>query len=216
MSFYLVFVCLAYAISELIFAIKEKQLAFFAKQSGIMIIAIILAFGTAIARLWMTQEYSPYSIRGEKLLTPTEGNNQETQNKDGLDKDYAFSWSQGKMETFTLLIPYFYGGGSGEQLEEGSNVYKTISRAFGKQQADRLTGVGPVVPMYHGDQPFTSGPLYMGAIICFLFVLAMLLLPNRLRWWLLVGTIISMMFAWGRNLAFFNYFLFEIFCHANC
>jgi len=210
-TFYLVFVCLAYSISELIFAIKEKRLAFFAKQAGIMIIAIILAFGTAIARLWMTQEYSPYSIRGEKLLTPTEGNNQETQNKDGLDKDYAFSWSQGKMETFTLLIPYFYGGGSGEQLEEGSNVYKTISRAFGKQQADRLTGVGPVVPMYHGDQPFTSGPLYMGAIICFLFVLAMLLLPNRLRWWLLVGTIISMMFAWGRNLAFFNYFLFDYF-----
>ena len=210
-TFYLIFVCLAYAISELIFAIRENRIPLFAKQSGVIILAIILAFGTAIARLWMTQEYTPYSIRGEQILSSTENPESGDQKKEGLDKEYAFSWSQGKMETFTLLIPYFYGGGSGEMLEEGSNVYETISRSFGKQQADRLTGVGPVVPLYHGDQPFTSGPLYIGAIVCFLFILAMLVLPNKLRWWILAGTIISMMFAWGKNLSFFNYFLFDYF-----
>ncbi len=209
-TFYLIFVCLAYAISELIFAIKENRIPLFAKQSAVIILAIVLAFGTAIARLWMTQEYTPFSIRGEQLLTSTEEGN-SNQKKEGLDKEYAFSWSQGKMETFTLLIPYFYGGGSGEMLEEGSNVYETISRSFGKQQADRLTGVGPVVPLYYGDQPFTSGPLYMGAIVCFLFILAMLVLPNNLRWWILAGAVTSMMFAWGKNLSFFNYFLFDYF-----
>ena len=209
-TFYLVFVCLAYSISELIYAVKANELPFFAKQAGIMIVAILLAFGTAVGRLWMVKEYTPYSMRGEKQLSSTEETASEKKDE-GLDKEYAFNWSQGKMETFTLLIPYFYGGSSGEALKEGSNVYDAISRFFGKQQADKLVGVGPVVPLYHGDQIFTGGPLYMGAIVCFLFILAMLVLPDRFRWWMLAAAIISMMFAWGKNLSFFNYFLFDYF-----
>ena len=209
-TFYLVFVCLAYSISELIFAVKNNEIPMFAKQAGIMVIAIVLAFGTAVGRLWMVKEYTPYSMRGEKQLTSTDAESGEQKNE-GLEKEYAFNWSQGKMETFTLLIPYFYGGSSGESLQKGSNVYETISNLFGKQQADKLVGVGPVVPLYHGDQMFTAGPLYMGAIVCFLFILAMLILPDRMRWWILAGAIISMMFAWGKNLSFFNYFLFDYF-----
>ncbi|MEM1136357.1 MAG: YfhO family protein [Bacteroidota bacterium] len=208
-TFYLIFVCLAYSISELVYAIREKQIAVFAKQAGIMIAAIALAASTAVARLWMVQEYTPYSMRGEKQLSTVGKNNENTQKEEGLTKEYAYQWSQGKMETFTLLIPYFYGGSSGEALQEGSNVYDAIARAFGKQQADKLVGIGPVLPLYHGDQTFTGGPLYMGAIVCFLFILAMLVLPDRMRWWMLAATIISMMFAWGKNLAFFNYFLFD-------
>jgi hypothetical protein len=112
-----------------------------------------------------------------------------------LDIDYAYSWSYGKGETFTILVPGLYGGGSGETVSKDSEFYKN----FRQTQA----------PLYWGDQPFTSGPVYFGAIVMFLFVLGLIIVKGPERWWILVATLLSIIMAWGKNFAAFNEFLFE-------
>ncbi|MDW7691045.1 YfhO family protein [Flammeovirgaceae bacterium SG7u.111] len=209
-TFYLIFICIIYAISELVFAVKNKEIPAFAKQSAVILLAIVLASGTSVARIWMTMEYTPYSIRGEAQLKPVEGAKQEIQADGGLDKEYAYSWSEGKWESLTLLIPYFYGGASGEKLSINSNMYEALAASYGAKQAEQIVQSGGI-PLYRGDQPFTGGPAYAGAIVCFLFVLAMLILDNRYRWWILGGFVLMMFFAWGRNFSTFNYFLFDYF-----
>ncbi len=203
-TYYLVFVCLAYAISELIYSIKAKEIKPFIPKAGILLIGVVLGASVSTGKLIITKEFTPYTIRGENILSADEKN----QGEEGLSKDYAFSWSQGKMETLTLLIPSFYGGSSHEILEKDSHFYKEMSRNFGRQQADRLVDQ-PLVPLYRGDQPFTAGPLYAGGIICFLFILAMLLLKGKHKWWILSGFILMLVFSWGRNLSAINYLLFD-------
>jgi hypothetical protein len=207
-TFYLVFVCVAWVVSEAYFSFREKQLPTFGKQLGVLVVASALAAGTSVGRLWMTQEYTPYSIRGVAQL---KASSSPGQNDTGLDKEYAFSWSQGKMETFTLLIPGFYGGGSSEKLGKNSETAKFLQTAvrngqLTQQQASQFL---ERVPMYWGDQPFTVGPIYAGAVVCFLFILAMFVLENRQRFWMLAAVVLTMMIAWGKNLEFFNYFLFD-------
>lgn len=207
-TYYLIFVCAIYGISELVFAVKEKRISEFVKMSAILVVAIVLAGLTQTARLWMTQEYSKYSTRGKAELT----SQSIKQGEDGLDKDYAFSWSQGKFETFTLMIPYFYGGSSHERPTKDGAFAEVLGKIAGKQQAERLIKDKNFrLPMYFGDQPFTAGPMYMGAIFTFLFILGMLVLDNRHRWWMLSAVILMLMFCWGRNLQWFNYFMFDYF-----
>ncbi|UOQ73754.1 hypothetical protein [Hymenobacter cellulosilyticus] len=127
----------------------------------------------------------------------------------GLDRDYAFGWSYGVGETITLLIPNYYGGASTGPLSENS--------ATGKAMAGM--GVPPVqlrdylqqMPLYWGTQPITSGPVYIGAVVCFLFVLGLFVADRRTRTWLLVGTILSIVLAWGKNFETFNYLMFDYF-----
>ncbi|MEN7547309.1 YfhO family protein [Rapidithrix thailandica] len=208
-TYYLIFVCAIFTISELIFALREKRLNEFVKTGSILLLAVVLGGATATCRIWITKEYTEYSIRGKAELTPLEG---QTQGGEGLDKEYAFSWSQGKMETFTFLVPYLYGGGSTEKLKEGTEMYDKLVSMAGKERTNQLIKNNSIyMPYYHGDQPFTSGPLYAGAIICFLFVFALMILDNRSRYWMLGGVLLMMMVAWGKNLQFFNYFLFDFF-----
>ncbi|MBX2844394.1 MAG: YfhO family protein, partial [Flammeovirgaceae bacterium] len=210
-TFYLFFVCAAFTINKLIFAIKENELGEFGKQSGVIIGAILLAASTATANFWMTKEYTPYSIRGNAILSSIGADGKVEEKKDGLNKEYAFSWSQGKMETFTLLVPYLYGGGSNEKLGDDTETYKLLEQASRGGQLDRaqMNQILNGAPLYWGDQPFTAGPVYAGAIFCFLFVFSLFVLDKKTKYWILAGVIISMMFAWGKHLSFFNYFLFD-------
>jgi len=142
-------------------------------------------------------EYSPYSMRGKPELTIKDANKPKD---GGLDKDYVFSWSNAKMETFTLLIPHFYGGSSSENVPkkgEIANFFASVNQ--GVEQ----------FPYYWGDQPFTSGPVYAGAIVCFLFILGLFIVDGRYKWWLLAATVFSIVLTWGRNFEDFNYFLFD-------
>ena len=133
----------------------------------------------------------------------------ETNKTAGLDLDYATAWSYGLDETFTLLIPNFKGASSHYQLDENSQLYKTlVSKGIPKRTAADFC---QSVPTYWGTQPFTSGPVYVGAIVCFLFVLGLLIVRGPYKWALLVATIFSILLAWGRNFMpftelFFNYF----------
>lgn len=198
-SYYLGFLVAFYGISEAVFAVVEKRIPQFLKAVGVLGLAGALGVATNAGRLMTLMEYSPYSMRGKPELTIKDANKPKD---GGLDKDYVFSWSNAKMETFTLLIPHFFGGSSSENVPKKSAVADFFASV--NQSATQF-------PYYWGDQPFTSGPVYAGAVVCFLFVLGLFLVEGRLKWWLLGATVFSIMLTWGRNFEELNYFLFDHF-----
>ncbi len=204
-AYYAGFIMGAYAIIAVIRGIQEKKFKSLFMQLGILVVASLLGAVTAIGKIYDTMEYSKATMRGGSEVTsevPEKG--QSTVGAKGLDIDYAFSWSYGIGESLTLFVPRFKGGSSDEAVPENE---------FG---AERL-------PMYFGDMQFTSGPVYMGAILMFLFILGEVFAWNWRRWkpedpdqkefqyvtWFAVLTFgISLALAWGKNLAI-NEFLFE-------
>jgi hypothetical protein len=161
-TYYTGLAILIFGIFEFAWAIKDKYLVRFAKTIGILSIGLLLAVGINAAFLLTTQEYIPYSIRGKSELVVASGDKTS-----GLDKSYATGWSYGIDETFTLLIPNAKGGASQTAVGEDAASYVVVEKVFGKQAADELS---KGMPTYFGDQPGTSGPVYVGAFIVFLFV----------------------------------------------
>lgn len=189
-------------ITYAVYAIKDKWIKQFLTAVGVLLLGCAMALTINSRHLFVNQQYAEYTMRGgsEISVTPEDlykdGEPKSIAGKtSGLDIDYAYSWSYGKGETFTLLVPGMYGGGSGETVSKDSEFYKN----FRQTQA----------PLYWGDQPFTSGPVYFGAIVMFLFVLGLIIVKGPERWWILVATLLSIIMAWGKNFAAFNEFLFE-------
>jgi hypothetical protein len=189
-TYYTVLIILALMGTELFFAVKNRQLPDFIKRTGIIAAFALLAVASNIGRLWTTYEYGEYSIRGKSELTQNKAN-QTT----GLDKDYATAWSYGIDETLTLLIPDFRGGSSMSGLDENSESAKVL-RQNGVQDANNIVRQFA----YWGDQPFTSGPVYAGSIIFFLFILGLFLVKAPVKTWIIVATVLSVALSWGRNL----------------
>ncbi|MCC5920880.1 MAG: YfhO family protein [Cyclobacteriaceae bacterium] len=204
-TYYLFLIVLIYGISELIFAAKENRLPELFKKGSLLLIAVLIAVGANFGKLWNVYEYGPNSIRGERLL---EGES-DIQGKKGLDKDYAFNWSGGIGESFTLLIPNLYGGPNSQDLGSDSNMAEAL-RKQGAPPA-QIAEIVSNAPTYHGNQPFVAGPIYAGAIVVFLFVMAMLILPAHQRYWILAACIFGLALNWGKNFEAFNYFMFDYF-----
>ena len=200
-TYYTMLIGLLLGLVYFVYALKDKALKPLFLGIGVLLVGCAFAIGTNARLLFINQEYVKYTMRGGSEITVTpEDLYKDSEPKsiaasDGLDKDYAFSWSYGKGETYTLLVPGAYGGGSGENVGKDSEFYKN----FRQEQA----------PLYWGDQPFTSGPVYFGAIVIFLFVLGMFVVKGPERWWILLATILSILMAWGKNLMGFNSFLFD-------
>jgi hypothetical protein len=190
-TYYTFLIILIFAIFWLVQAIKEKTLKGLINPILFNLAGLILAVGVNATSLYLTYEYGKFSIRGPSELT----HNEEVKTS-GLDKDYATQWSYGIDETFTFLIPNFKGGASGGSLSEDSETYRLFEQAQGKSAAKRVI---KQLPLYWGTQPVTSGPVYMGAIICFLFVLGLIVIKGPVKWWLVAATIISILLAWGKN-----------------
>ncbi len=199
-TYYLVLILILIAIVQFIKDFKSKNLTNFFKRSAVLVVAAIFAFGTAASRLITTMEYVKESTRGKSELT----NNIDNKTS-GLDKDYATSWSYGVSETMTLLIPNFHGGASQGALTTDSETYKAIKRAPNAKQLIKQ------LPLYWGDQPFTSGPTYAGSIVIFLFILGLIFVKSEMRVWLLLATILSIMLAWGKNFMPLTDFFLEYF-----
>lgn len=191
-TYYLLLVLLAYGISELIYHIKVKQFPALLKSVGLMIAALIIAIGTNMVSIWMAYEAGQYSTRGEPVLSLNKGDQSE-----GLDPSYIMDWSYGIDETLTLLIPDFMGGASRKKLSEDSETYKAFAERAGQQRAEQFVKQG--VPVYWGKQPFTSGPVYVGAIIFFLFIFGLFIVEDRYRWWILAITVLAIFLSWGKN-----------------
>jgi hypothetical protein len=187
-TYYLVLVLILIGIVQFVKDLKANNISSFAKRSGVLVLAALLASGTAVTRLSTTMEYGKESTRGKSELT----NNLDNKTS-GLDKDYATSWSYGIAETFTLLIPNFYGGASQGELTTDSETYQAIKRAPNAKQLIKQ------LPLYWGTQPFTSGPTYAGSIVMFLFIFGLLFVKSEMRVWILLATIMSIMLAWGKN-----------------
>ncbi|MBE6268896.1 MAG: hypothetical protein E7092_07895 [Bacteroidales bacterium] len=198
-SYYLLLALIILAIVYLVYAIREGELKNYLKATGVLVIAAILAVIPAIGQLVPSADYAKESMRGGAVLK------QEGKQSSGLEIDYAYQWSYGIGETFTLLVPNLYGASSHYNLGEDSETYKTVSRNYGAAQARNLV---KHLPTYWGPQPFTSGPVYVGAIVCFLFVLGLFLVKGREKWWLLAATILSIVMAWGKYFPLVNEFLF--------
>jgi len=191
--YYTVFILIFLAVVELIYSIKEKEIAAFLKTSGMLIAAALVAVGMNATSLMTTYDYSKATMRGE-----SNGLTVDTQNSQhGLNKDYITQWSYGIDETMTLLIPNFKGGGSGGTLAPDSETGKKLA-SLGAPDVEKILKENQF-PLYWGSQPFTSGPVYIGAIICFLFVLGLFLVDKRTKWWLLPMIALTVMLAWGKN-----------------
>lgn len=201
-TFYTVIGGVVLGLTYLVYAIKEKWFAPFLVVVGVLLIGCFFAVGSNYRHLTVNQEYAKVTMRGggEINVTPAdlglEDNKQsEATQSGGLDINYAFSWSYGIGETYTLLVPGAMGGGSGERVAEDSEWAKRT----GQRQA----------PLYWGNQPFTSGPVYFGAIIIFLFLLGCFVTRGPERWWIIISTLIAIVLSWGRNCLPINEFLFN-------
>jgi len=199
-TYYLMLIVGILIITEFISKIKEKKLNDFFKSIAVLVVALIIAFGANIGNLWTTYEYGKYSTRGPSELT-----NDKANKTTGLDRDYATDWSYGKMETFTLLIPNYMGGASQGEFSKNSDTYKALQEK-GIQDSEKIV---KNMPTYWGDQQFTSGPVYAGAIIVFLFILGFFIVKGKLKWWLLAATILSFFLAWGKNMMWFSNLFFD-------
>ncbi len=204
-TYYLFLILVIFWIVYLIEAIRNKTLPAFAKTTAFIALAGILGISANLGKVWVAAEYSPYSIRGKKELNSSS----KESSLGGLEKDYAFAWSNGVMETFTFMIPYFYGGSSHENV----GMKSTFAEELKKAGADRnqIKNFSKAVPTYWGDQPFTSGPIYVGILVIFFFILALFIVKGSLKWWLVSAIILGFMLSWGKNFEAFNYFMFDHF-----
>ncbi len=207
MTYYIFMLIGVLACAELYIHVKDKTWKDLGVSLGVLALSLLLVVGTKVSWLEMNQSYLKETMRGgHSELTKANGN---TEKKAGLDLDYATAWSYGVDETMTFLIPNWEGGASGYNVGEKSQLCETMKQnGVPKRSAEQFC---QQVPTYRGEKAFTSGPVYMGAIICFLFVLGLLIVSGPYKWALLIATIFSVALAWGRNMMwltelFFNYF----------
>ena len=211
MTYYLLLSIAILMCIELYHAVRTKTLQPFVKALGFLAVATLLALAVNASILWSTYDYGTETIRGKSNLKST-----TAEPGNGLEKDYAYQWSQGVGESLTFLVPNAYGGAlpSTEPVTENSAVAKIfIAKGMPQDQAiGYAQQIGSqIMPTYWGTKPGTSGPFYFGAIICFLFVFGLIIVRSRLKWWLVGTVVLTMLLSFGRNWPyvsdiFFNYF----------
>ena len=221
-SYYLFLVLAIMTIFFIANAIRAKQTIGLVKSVGLVIIAGILGVAVNAITLFPTYDYAKYSKRGGQLqMDATNKNNENVVDgkTTGLSKEYAFQWSYGRAETMSLMFPGVKGYGSyyaqrdGEsylfpQLKDDANVVGYMTGLFPQAPAEQIAQQMSQ-SLYWGDQPFTNGPVYLGAVICFLFLFGMFYLDGTHKWWILTASILGILLALGSNLDGFNTFMFN-------
>lgn len=195
-TYYFLFAVLALFISEMVYAIKEKRGKDFAKRTAVLVGAAILAVGANCAPLYYTMQHTSDTTRGGSALA-VEGESK------GLDLDYATAWSYGVDESANMLIPNFAGGSSVDSFKTEGEVGNIFNDIFGERRLAEQLG------RYWGDQPYTAGPTYLGAIAIFLALLGLILAPSRDKWWIFAASLLALLMAWGSNAMWFTEFCFK-------
>lgn len=193
MTYYLFIALLVYVAFELYYAIREKRIPAFAKATALQIGAVVVAVAVNASVLFPTYEYSKLTTRGKANIVKVDDGNKSG----GLDRDYAYAWSQGVGENLTFLIPNAYGGKTQGVLGEDSHVVKFFT-GLGAPQNQALQ-MAQSLPAYWGEKSITSGPWYFGAGIIFLFVLGIFIVRDRLKWWILAAIGLTVLLALGSN-----------------
>ena len=204
-TYYLAIVIFVYAIVLLISMLVKKagkeQIGRFFAASALLLVIGCIGIATNTNKLIPTYEYTPYTMRGGSELSA----DSDSHNDKGLDLDYATAWSYGIEEMPNLMIPNFNGGSSSGPLDMDSETGKLLKRAGQPNLRQTLKNM----PLYWGPQPFTAGPMYMGALTVFLFVLGLFLVKGREKWWMLVATVIAVLLAWGSHFMWFTRLWFD-------
>lgn len=200
MTYYYLFIILFMVIAYLVKSIREKQLAVFLKATGVLAAAALIGIAINLSSLYHTWQYQKESMRGKSELVKKDAANQTSS---GLDRDYITQWSYGIDETLTLLVPDAKGGAS---VPLGKNA--TAMAKADPQIQSMIPQLYDAFPQYFGTQPGTSGPVYVGAFVLFLFILGLFIVKGPMKWALLAATILSVLLAWGHNfMGFTNFFL---------
>ena len=201
-TFYTAIGGLLMGIAYAVYALKDKYFVRFLLSTGILVVGVVLAVVCNTRHLLVNEEYMQYTMRGGSEITVTPQDlygkdypRNNNSNENGLDINYAFSWSYGIGETYTLLVPGARGGGSVEPVGKSSASYSNFHQEK--------------MPLYWGDQPFTSGPVYFGAIVIFLCLFGMIVVRGPERWWILAAMVLAILLSWGRNLMGFNEWMFN-------
>ena len=208
MTYYFMLLVLVLGMVYFIYAIKEKQIKHFFISVGILLLAVTLGISANATGLMATKEYADWSTRGKSELTinPDGSAKEDT---GGLSKEYITNWSYGITESLNLFVPRLFGGASQENLGEDSKSFNYLIDK-GLPRSSALNFVSGL-PLYWGDQPGTSGPAYLGAVIFFLFVLGLFLVKGRHKWWLLIGSLVSLLLSWGKNFSSLTDFMIDYF-----
>ncbi|WP_419211183.1 YfhO family protein [Maribacter sp. X9] len=208
MTYYFMLLVLVLGLVYLVYAIKQKQLKHFFISVGILVFAVTLGVATNATALMATKEYANWSTRGKSELTINpDGSPKE--NTGGLSKAYITNWSYGIAESLNLFVPRLFGGASQENLGEDSKSFNYLIDK-GLPRSSALNFVSGV-PLYWGAQPGTSGPAYLGAVVFFLFVLGLFLVKGKHKWWLVFGTLFSLVLSWGKNFSVLTDFMIDYF-----
>ncbi len=211
MSYYIFLMIAVLALAEIWQHIKEKRFRDLAIAISLFAISVLIGAGTGFGYYKSNAEYVKETMRGGHSEIVKEDVSATPSNDSGLSFDYATQWSYGIGETFTLIIPNFKGGASASNLGTDSHFAEVLkSKGVDPQAVKYLSSAAPT---YWGEQPFTAGPVYVGAIVCLLFVLGLCIFKGPYKWGLLIATIFSILLSWGHNLEwftrlFFNYFPF--------
>lgn len=196
MTYYYLFAILFMVIAWLVDAIRNHQMARFWKASGVAVAAAAIGISINLSNLYHTWQYSKESMRGKSELVKK---NSANQTDSGLDRDYITQWSYGLSETWTLLVPNTKGGASVPMAANGKAMEKADPNYMQAYQS---------IGQYWGNQPMTSGPVYVGAFVLMLFVLGLFIVKGPMKWALLAATILSILLSWGRNfMGFTNFFI---------
>jgi hypothetical protein len=186
-TYYTGIIVLVFGLFELVESVKQKALLVFLKTFGFLVVAALIAFSVNFAPIFSTLEYSKESTRGKSDLTKVDMKDQQ-----GLDKEYITQWSYGIDESLTFLIPNFRGGATAPFSNDSETVRILRKNNMGQAQSQLFR--------YWGNQPSTSGPVYFGAVVLFLFVLGLLIVDGKEKWWILTGVLLSLVLSWGKNL----------------
>lgn len=203
--YYSIAVVLVMSLAAFFSALRKQETAKWFRASLCLLVAAIAACLVNASGLLQTEEYSKYSIRGGK--SELSGTTEKKEKSTGLDKDYAFSWSNGRSEVLSILVPNLYGGSIKENIGEDSHFGKKLAELGASP--DAIESMTSRAPLYWGPQPMLSGSVYFGAVICFLFVLSLFLIRSPYKWWMAGLAFFFMLISMGKNFAVLNYFLFD-------
>jgi len=194
MAYYMFMLIGVLFFAELYIHIKEKRYKDLLIATGLFAASVIVGMGTGTSNIFTNSEYVKETMRGGHSDLVSDN---ETDDPKGLSLDYVTVWSYGIDESLTFLIPGYMGNASGYNVGTDSELYREltaqgVSRSYAKE-------ICQSAPTYWGEQPFTAGPVYAGAAVCFLFILGLLLVKGPFKWAILVATFFSFALSWGRN-----------------
>lgn len=197
-SYYFLLVMVAMWLSEAIYSYRQSRVKDFLKRTAVLAAAGVVALGSNLSPLWYTMQHTKETTRGGSELVEQGAKS----GQQGLDIEYATAWSYGRSESMNMFIPDLMGGASTDTFSEDGAVAEELKQ-YG------LEDWATMLPRYHGEQPYTAGPTYLGAAVIFLAIFALFVLPARQRWWIVGVSLLALFMSWGYHMMWFSELLFN-------